>query len=418
MIKKYTFIACCFLLGLTLAAQETEEESATAVRRSGRSTAAIRLELNGTIGVASRDITTYRMQELRNASFLSNEMKQRFLEDVRGKLNLGYAFGWDIGLYFDFRKRGHKLSDAYGLSIFHRGYLGLSSPKSTVQLALLGNKPFAGQTLTMDDTRYESWLYTGVRYQFNVSIQEQPVQFGFAVVFGHEHSRYSFSEFSLYTEPDGAYLDVNANYTLEDYNTAFLYGVAGMGAAADVTYKMEAGKSAFTFQVQDIGFAYFTRGARAEADSNFRFSGIEVSNIFDIKDSLIDAQRNALENELWYENAGKRLAMLPFRARAEYIYQMGNRGFTRAFGRLDYLKLPGYLPRPAAAVEYSLSEAHRLQLELAYGGFNATTVGLRYEAFLGKQWYVYAVADNVPGLLFQRQAMGSFVQAGVHFWIL
>lgn len=413
MIKKYTLLGLCLFLFQGLCAQEEQEKT----QRSRKTSADIRLELNGLVGVASRDISTFRMRDLSSSEFFDAEMKRTFLDELEGTVNFGYAFNWDVGFYYDYRKRGHVLSDAYGLSIFHRGYLGISAPKSGIELALLGNKPFAGQTINMDGTAYETWLYTGLRYQFSVEIKEQRLQLGVAVIFGHEHSKYKFSNLSLYTEPDGSYLDVEANYALEEYNTSFLYGLAGMGAAADMAYKAEKGNSAFTLEVKDLGFAYFTRGKNAFADSNFRFSGIEISNIFDVKDSLIDAQTGQLENDLWYKGNGRRLALLPFNAQVEYIYAMSNKGFTRAFGRLDYLNLFGYVPRIAAAVEYALLDDHRVQLELAYGGFNATTVGLRYEAFLGKQWYVYLEADNLPGLLFQTQAMGSFAQIGVHHWI-
>jgi hypothetical protein len=421
MKLNFLFLTVLFLFGLRVYAQPDSAETSVTIDanalKKAKPQVAYRLEIEGAIGLESQNFSTQQLLSFTTSDFLDTDDKNDLLNSVNNQFVLGYEQYWRVGIYEHprFVTIG-TARDNWGFSIYQRAYTALNMPRNTLDLALFGNKKFAGESLDLSDTYYENWFYTGLQYQFQFNIGNQPFEMASAIILGHSHSRYAFDDLSLYTEPDGAYLEVDGQYEIREHTTDFGFGIAGMGTAIDLATRFALNsRMKLSVGVSDLGIVYWTRGNSAVKDTSFRFSGIEISSVFDIKDSLIRSQVDELEEGISLNSNQYLLNLMPFRLEAELVYQMNKGKLQHLFASVDYLYLPGYMPRLRTGAYFRLNNKHKLTTEVGYGGFNALTLGAGYEWRVSNRVELNASVGNLPGVIVPALGMGTRLTGGITY---
>lgn len=364
-------------------------------------------------GAESRQLSTSNMIHLGYDDRLSDEVKSDILNDLDAGLNLGFQQSWQFT--YEFEKLGSGLSK--GLSVFHRNYSSLDAPADAVKLILNGNAPYAGQTLDLADSRLETWRYTAIAYHHLFKWKNQVWNFKPGVLLAHEWNSYDLQRMNFYTEPTGRYVEVDGNYEIYETESNSAYSISGIGLIAGLEVGGSEGKNSWKISLDDFGFAYFSRLSRTALDSSFRFSGIVLPSIENFGDSLLDQEVDELSESLFHEGSAYRLRLTPFRASGAYKYQLDTTGLTNIFIKASYLHLPGYWLRTALGAEYRFNKWHALQAELAYGGFNALTLGLKYHWQVTGQIELGFRASNLPAVVIPSFTGGSVLSlSAMYTW--
>lgn len=363
------------------------------------------ISLDVDFGAESRQLNTANMVRLGYDERLSDAVKSSILNDLEGGLNLGFQQSWQLAYQIEERDSGL----ARGVSIFHRNYSSLKVPGDAVRLMLTGNAAYAGETLDLSGSQFETWRYTALAYQYAFKWRDNFWKIEPGVLLAHEWSKYNLQSMKLYTEPEGRYVEVDGNYEIYETNANSGYAITGLGLIAGFEFKGRSRKSSWAIALEDFGFAYFTRLSRTALDSSFRFSGIELPTIESFGDSLLDARVDELSDGFFQAGSVYRMRVTPFRLSGKYRYQIDTAGFTALYLKTTYLHLPGYRIRAAIGTEYCFNSEHELQGELAYGGFNAFTLGVRYNWRVNTHLKIGVRASNLPAVLVPAYSGGTIL---------
>lgn len=424
MIKRLLFFFSAIVLspavGFSQADKVVNDSNYTFLtgRNDLPSTPVFRLEASGTLGLESQNFSTNSLLELTSTGFLNEAEKQTLLDEISNRFSLGFQQSWSVGIFNQARRKGILQKDVWGFSIYQKAYTAVGMPKSTFELALRGNKPFAGTTVDLSNTKYQNWLYTGLRYQFQFTAAKQRFEMASSIILGHSFVEYTLNDFTLYTEPDGSSVDVQGNYALREHQTDFDYGIGGMGTAIDLSTEFNLGKkSTLSLGISDFGIVYWTRGQTVINDTNFSFTGIGINNIFDVKDSLISSQIDDIESNFWFNSDGYHLSLMPFKLGSWYRYTLSERGFTSLNASVEYIYLPGYAPRLQVGTIYSTNPNHIFKATVGYGGFNGLTAGLGYGWQINKRLSLSAEVHNVFGVVTPTFGMGSLFSGSLKYYL-
>lgn len=361
------------------------------------------LHLEITAGVESRSVATSSIWEYANADFLDEAFKENLLDDLSSTVNFGGGgqLSLDVALDSNRRTRLGVVSNTRG---------GALLSEDLVKLALRGNAPFAGQLLEVGGSRYEQWRYSGL----NVSFLSESGKFewGVSLLGGNSYRHYDVEEGRVFTAEDGSFVEVDSKYKLEEVRAASLTAVNGLGAALNFSWRASSGIHRWNVGLSDLGLMHWYDGTAVEADTAFRFEGLEAGGPLVLKDSLLTATQDQFQNSLLSERDDSFTRLLPFKVSAHYLRLLENSAFRYLRAGAHYRHLYGYLPRLEVGLGLPLSGRQLLDLDLAFGGFNGLTAGLYYQWQFGEKWQCFARLSSVPGLVLANSSGGSTLRVG------
>lgn len=365
-------------------------------------------------GALCNSISTSELIKFTSKDFLTNEDKDNLLSSINGPLRFGFFREISVG----YQKPGYRILDIYkkghGFSIKNKFYTSAKLSNDLLKLALYGNKPYVNQTLDLGNTKYESWYYTTLDYNFDLMLDSlQPINISIGINVGHDYSLYKVNKGSLTTAPNGEYLDLDLDYRLRDriIDTQPMAGL-GLSAGASTTFKITP-RSSLSLSVEDFGFIFFTSGEMLDADSTFRFRGLEFANVFDLSDSLTRRAQDEYEDEFYYNEDGNFTRFTPFRAEAAYYYKMNNRRLNGLSLSADYRHLAGYYPRLALGAHFKTGYKQKLLAQITTGGYNLASLDLAYEITIARYWKLNLAITNFSGLVVPTISGGAYGMIGL-----
>ncbi len=367
-------------------------------------------------GALCNSVSLVELVNLVSSDFLDEQDKEDLLGSIHGPLRYGYSR--EIG--FSYKQPGYRLLDIYkkgqGFSIKNKYYNSARISHDLLKMIFYGNKPYAGQTLNLGSSRYETWYYTTLDYQFDMMLDSlQPITLSVGINVGHDYNFYKVKTADLYTDPDGAYLDLDADYRLRDriLESQTMAGI-GLSVGAATTYKLSK-NTGLELEVEDLGFVVWSNGRSVDADSTFRFKGAEFDNIFDLNDSITSAARNEYEDEFYYNKTGSYLRLTPFRLRASYKYALEKRRLKALSLTADYRYLAGYYPRLALGAHFKTGYKQMLLVQLTTGGYTLASLDLAYEFTIARDWRVNMAITNFSGLVIPVISGGAYGVIGLSY---
>lgn len=378
------------------------------------------LELKVMAGVENNGISSLKLLNFIQTDFLENSDKDELMSEVGDRLRFGYEQGFELSYYQpSFYSLGSYVK-ATGFSIYNRFINTGQLEKKLVELGLYGNKRFAGQTVDIGPGAAELWYYTGLKYSSEFTIDSLPFRFDVALMIGHAHTSYGLKEGSIYTEPDGAYLDLDLNYSYRESMTeGQSLSFQGFGASIGLSTEFELAKDhLLSVGVSELGIMNWRDGQILEADSNFRFEGITFDNIFDITDSLLTYNGDLYEDRFFTLESGEYTTITPFTAQVRYVYNIRKKWLKNLNAEIRYRHLAGYIPKTSVGALINFSDRHSIEPSLAYGGFNALTLGLGYNARVFKRWTWNLNISNLPAIAAPGWGTGTFVEMGLRFSVI
>ena len=238
----------------------------------------------------SNTFTNRFLKDVNGSKYLSTDLINQQVEKLDGRVLSGTirSIGGDLTINTD------KLS--YYVGFEHQYILDTYLDDDFIKLLLKGNKPYAGETLQFPGSEYYSIYFNqfrgGISKTFQQGKKRHILTGTIGLALGQNYNYVKVENSSLYTHPDGNYLDVDvkAETQLSDTVWAEVYEVNGMGASFGVRYNFYKEKEFyFGIEAKNLGFVRWNQNTFvASMDTNFVFEGMNNDTVTGTGDNLPD----------------------------------------------------------------------------------------------------------------------------------
>ena len=370
---------------------------------------------------------------------LTKNTVNRILGDSRGRGILGIGVDWQLfALGLQFRPGSRPLNLSFGIT--ERIGANFSFSTGFLEFAWRGNKPFAGRWLGLGPTTLNSTWNREFALGFSLPVLGSMDKFGLQIgarakyILGITAAYTRKGKASIYTDPEGEYIDMALNYELLvsgpfDNFTNFnnlqgLFSGSGHGFAFDLgatgylTQNFEVSISAL-----DVGRMFYRNAKRYSQNGLVRFEGMAIGNLFGDSrlnvDSLVYLFAPNEDNANFNMPLGTRIVIqaeyktpretkkgLPFNSNTVYLTYIQGVG-----------DLPGATLRPFVSVGYShcFAKVFTIGVNGGYGGFNNWQAGVQLGFDIADVVKFAIGSDNLLGFAgLARQRVGNGVDVFMH----
>lgn len=324
--------------------------------------------------------------------FIDNSIKDDVTNLMNSKVN---RFGIDIDAGVEFKihpKRTHYKNDDEltffdkATKIFRVGQREFASLKFTdnfFELYFRGNKQFAGQSIDLGPVEYTNFGYQylgyGLEYDLN---KKETIGATINLLKGTRFTDVSMPTASLFTAQDGDSLNFAADINLAkaDNTQSSLSSFQGFGTSFDLSYKKMFGSNSLEVNINDLGFISWSGLNTFQANSEWAFTGVEISDILNINgDEFNGVEPDSLSNLLGIKNeVSNKFYFLPTKIMAQYNYMLDHK-IQLSISSKYYLSAAN-IPRLSFKTTYIPNRSIRPNVTLAYGGFS------KFDAAVGVDW--------------------------------
>ena len=214
------------------------------------------------------------------SQYLDKELIQKQIDNMTGKSLSGQITS--IGLAAKINSNKNKGKSYIYLAFEHQHYFDTYIDDDLAKLLMKGNKPFADQTLEAPDSKYYNTYFNqlkgGMGHRIGNSDAIQYFTWAIAFNAGQNYDNIEVQNSSLYTQPEGDYIDItaNANTQLSDTVWAEVYEIRGLGLSADVEYSYTKPEDFhFDITLKNLGFINWNGNTFVgDVDTSFVYNGL------------------------------------------------------------------------------------------------------------------------------------------------
>jgi hypothetical protein len=256
--------------------------------QTGRSVA-VNLDFDaGSNGLSSRLVN-----KLVWGGYIDNDLKKESSKYLRAKNNFGINLNYDVSAFL---KGNNKFDFLIGFK--NQEILNATYSRDFFNLMFYGNQSYKGLTADLSNCNVNALRFQEVKFGVMMHQVDSVGKIGVSVSFIKGEQLFFIKTgktSSLYTSADGSELLLNSNFNvaISDTNNKRLGSFNGIGASADIffetTYKSKIGKkSVLVVNANNLGFIHWqNQSVQYSSDSVFKYTGYNINNIFDLKDSTI-----------------------------------------------------------------------------------------------------------------------------------
>ena len=227
----------------------------------------------------SNSFTNEFYSSFNKSEYINDDLKSRQINNLKNPVLTGDIRNIGLDAFF----ASGKSNAYYYFGIEHQYFLDTSFDEDVIKLILLGNKPFAGETITAPDSKYYSIYFNqlkgGMGHVFESEGGIHHITGNIALNLGQNYNELFIKNSSVYTDPGGEYLEINAKFNTRVSDTVWAewYEVRGIGASLDFEYDFDkTGNFHFDFALKNLGFITWTGNSfTGETDTSFVFNGVE-----------------------------------------------------------------------------------------------------------------------------------------------
>ena len=278
--------------------------------------------------------------------------------------------------------------------------------RDLLNLAMFGNAMYAGETAELSNLYATFFTYkqfeAGILKQLSTKSGTWNVGVGLSFLAGNRNLELIIDEGSLYTDPDGEYLDgtlAGSIRTSSLTSSQFIDG-NGLGMSAAIYLGYEGERFGISLAADDVGFLRWSKNiTHTELDSTFRFEGVDI-NLFGSGgtsftnlsvDSLFDGLITELESEPY-------LRAIPGRIRLEGFYRVNEKDL-RVYAGIQHRIARRYVPYGYVGISSPLPKGFFIDGRFAYGGFGSWHLGLEVRKRFKEVFEVRLGTNNLEGYI-------------------
>ncbi len=340
---------------------------------------------NSEINIETNAINGAIINEIFTNSYLNNNLKNRIIsindQDHVINLNLNTSF-----IY------GEKINNilSYKFSFSDVNHANIKFDNNILKLFLMGNAEFQNEKLD-----FTTNIRVNRYQQFKLFLDYHKEKYGFGLglsyIYGNHNLTLISKKGSIYTAPNGEYLDLNfdLNSFVTDTSNLSPFEHNGNGISLDLTGSLTFLDHQLELYMLDLGYINWNNNSQnIYLDSTFTFNGIEVDNIFDFNDSILEIsnivdqydninQRNSIYKSYLCSNIGvkiskqiqnKRFGMITYGLNTKWQPYFDNKKLSIKKIRQGF-KQSNYSPFYYVATEIIASKISIIP-KIAFGGYN------------------------------------------------
>jgi hypothetical protein len=359
-------------------------------------------------GSNSNSFTNEFYSSFNKSEFINDDLKNRQIGNLKSPVLTGDIRNIGIDAFF---ASGKNQNTYYYIGIEHQYYLNTSLDEDVIKLILLGNKPFAGQTLSVPDSKYYSIYFNQVKGGMGHRIDKpggiHHITGNIAVNFGQNYNELLMKNSSLYTDVNGEYLNIDAEFNthLSDTVWAEWYDIRGIGASVDFEYDFDKpGNFHFDIAVKNLGFITWTGNSFiGETDTSFVFEGISIDTTGNNGDLSVNSIRNLIFNNISSANF---TTGLPLRLNFSVgKYFASAKGYAGIRGNI-YPTFNALFQLEAFA-SYNIKNIVQLTPVVAYSSYKKVNYGLFVGLSLGKNVNIQLGSAYLNSLFGNNSLLGK-----------
>lgn len=397
-------ITALFFIGLKLSAQYNTEFS-----NYGNSGRSVRTFLEFDAG--SNGMSSSLINKLVWGGYIDNDLKKESTKHLRAKNNFGINVNYGLCAFV---KGNSKVDFLVGFK--NQEVLNATYTYDFFNLMFYGNQSYKGRTANLAGSNVNALRFQEVKFGAIFHKFDSVAKIGVSVSFLKGEQLFyakAHKNSTLFTSGDGNELIFNSHFSMavSDTNNRRLGGFNGIGASADIffetPYKSKIGKrSILIVNANNIGFIHWRNNSvQYSSDSTLRFSGYEVNNILDLKDSTInrinsDSLLRSLTNartEAFNVNIPTNLVII------NKIY-FGKELFSLSMG-FRHIFNANYIPYVFLEPEYRYKK-FSFSVHSGYGGYVRLNVGASV-TYNTKNWNLRLGSNSLQGYLFPKSVSGQ-----------
>lgn len=370
--------------------------------------------VNGIGGVASSSIPQNFMNKFIFPDFIDNDLKKEASDKMKDNNYFGGSASGNINIMFPALNDTSKTSRLFGFGFGTKAEGDLRFTKDLFDLTFYGNQPFAGQTLSLNNTNFNSLSYSFIEVSLGkskVTEKSHTSLWGdFSLVLGHGFTDFNFKNASVFTEQDGDYLQLSASESSISMSDTLSTSLAqGFGAKLDLHFSRQTENSKLLVSVENIGGILWQNTTTADIDTTFNFEGIEIGNIFQLSDSVW-SELGSIDSLITTkkEDSFKAIPIdftVYYKKQLELIY----------FDVLARHRLfANYTPYIRAGLNFDLP-LFKPGITAAYGGYSNLRIGLNTDIEIIDAFRIQIGTNNILGAIIPNSATALDGYAGLQF---
>jgi hypothetical protein len=316
-----------------------------------------------------------------NSEYLDHDFKLKQLAKLNGSSYINRLSKGALGAWL----RKEKLSFYIGMDF--QQVLDGRIDEDLTKLMLMGNAPYAGQTLNFEKTDYMNVYFNRLKLGLSKTIDKTDIQHTFsgmlAFTVGQNYNYTELSSGSAFTQENGTYLDLSiaGETQMSDTVWADIFTFTGYGASLDLDYTLLKKDNFFlSLGVKNLGFINWNKAPyQATADTSIHFSGIEEDGENNIPN---DFSESSLRNLIFKDVDGSSFSKtLPFHFHLSAGKFMAQSKLYVGINTYFYPSLH-YNYRAELFLSWNIGDAVRISPLFAYSSFSKFNIGLAAETTL------------------------------------
>lgn len=341
----------------------------------------------------SNSVTNSMVQDALYTGFISDETKNDSYKKLQGDNKLGTIQVYDLNYKFQIKKTSNltfRLRD--------RTINDFKFNDDFFKTVLDGNKQFEGQKVAISPLHYKKLSYQSIMLGYEKYWEETGwfVGGGLSLIKGGLSKEIRMDDATLYTAQDGDSLIVKGDMhfhgsPLGDKNRLTIAN--GWGVAVDFYVSKKVNdKLTFNFEVQDLGKVWYKKiDNYYDADTTIVFEGVEISDNFEIADSVYsNINSTNIESLLGLSPSPQEVNyIIPALIHLNAQYQLNDRFLLT--GGFRYLLTAYKVPQFYLRADVKVGQRFQLAPIISYGGFSQTDFGI--SVMYNFHDWLYAHAD-------------------------
>lgn len=331
---------------------------------------------------------------------INNKLKDR--ANTLIKNNLKFEDYMKTGI--SYRRYLPKWDGEIYLGYHHRQYRFLKAPKDAFQTVFYGNAMFEDKTADFSNLFFTNNIYN----QYSIGVNKTFVYNRYQMEFGATVSLLQIINFqeaqtgktTLYTAPDGEYLDINYDLTfntVKEGATKFT-DLNGLGMSGDFHLAFQNNnKWRISIDVNDFGrFTARKTPVNYSAVKSVKFQGIVLPDLLNFSASTFDTLKvdSAIRANLPSKSGNRFSVLMPFSAQIVFSKPLMKNKLVLSVGAV-YRHLPRYYAYGFAKLNYFIKPDMVFSTSVGAGGYSLCNVGVDFT----KAWKHFDITIGTSNLL-------------------
>lgn len=336
--------------------------------------------------------------------YIDNNLKNQVSPRLKARNRAGFILSTEINY-----RHNTDTTHFFSVGVRQQQFLHTLFAPDMFELIFRGNKQFAGKTATLHPFRYRYFdfqalaLGAGKKINKNLTVAAEV-----SILRGGRFQEAVINHGTLYTEENGAYIDLNLDYhlTFTDRNTTYLSEMNGIGIATGFSASYNGNKFKVTANVRDLGVMRWMNLNHLEGDSSYRFEGKEIEDVLVLDNSVFDSfKADSLAKNLGFEKRKENnYYFLPTFIHINYVYYFSRKFYF--YSGIEFIVNANYLPRLSLGPVYRPEGRWRITPVISIGGFGKADFSLAVEKFFGKGFYAAADLFIAEALIADKRTAG------------